>query len=497
MSQLHSGDHLDPTSEISLEVVKQRAVKGVTALTGRHFLLYGVSFIAQALLGAFLSPEQWGVFGLVSAAVNFLVYFSDVGLAAALIQNKDKITERDLKTTFTVQQVLVISLLVILYLISPSIQNSYNLSDAGLYLLYALGISFFLSSLKTIPSVLLEREIKFEKLAAAGILENLVYNGVLVYFAWQGYGVMSFTWAVLARGIVGLIVMYVLRPWKPGYAFSRDSLKKLLKFGLPYQVNTFIAVLKDDGLYLLLTKIIGLEAMGLFVWAKKWADMPLRLFMDHVTKVTFPAFARMQNDKKQLSNSITRSLFFITFLVFPTVVGLILLSPVLVRVIPRYEKWIPALIPLALLGVNSMIASFTTQLTNVLDSIGKILLKSKFLIMWTVLTLVLVPLMATLYGLIGAALGYLLVGFSSFIPIYVIKRTVDFSFTKGVVKNAIAVSIMGIVVWFARSLMQYTFSSVVLLTVIGGVTYLISAYLLVGNDLINDAKRFVSVFRSK
>jgi len=86
-------ESLDPTAEITLETVKERAVKGVVVLTGRTFLLNAISLIATGLLTVFLSPSEFGVFWIVSAIVNFLAYFSDVGLAAALIQKKEKLSD--------------------------------------------------------------------------------------------------------------------------------------------------------------------------------------------------------------------------------------------------------------------------------------------------------------------------------------------------------------------------------------------------------------------
>src|SRR3989344_2658852 len=154
-------DHLDPTGEISLEAVKSRAVKGVVVLTGRTFILQIVSFSAWFFLSVFLDAREIGVFFIVSAVVNFLRYFSDIGLAAALIQKKEKVEELDLRTTFTVQQILVILLLIVLFILSPYLKNYYSLSFEGLLLLYALGASFVFASLKTIPSVLLERELHF------------------------------------------------------------------------------------------------------------------------------------------------------------------------------------------------------------------------------------------------------------------------------------------------------------------------------------------------
>ena len=158
MASRTEGEHLDPTAEITLEAVKQRAVRGVIVLTGRTFLLSILSLIATGLLTVFLEPSEFGVFWIVSAVVNFLAYFSDIGLAAALIQKKDKVNSDDLKTTFTIQQIMVLVLLVILFLATPFLIRFYSLSFDGKLLLYALGISLFMSSLKTIPSILLERK---------------------------------------------------------------------------------------------------------------------------------------------------------------------------------------------------------------------------------------------------------------------------------------------------------------------------------------------------
>ena len=114
-----TGEHLDPTIELSLETVKERAVRGIVVLTGRTFLFSLISLVATGFLTVFLEPNEFGVFWIVSAVVNFLAYFSDIGLAAALIQKKEKISEVDLKTTFTVQQALVLAILLLVFLGTP------------------------------------------------------------------------------------------------------------------------------------------------------------------------------------------------------------------------------------------------------------------------------------------------------------------------------------------------------------------------------------------
>ncbi len=496
MTEINS-EHLDPTTEISLETVKARSVRGVVTLTGRYFILYVMTLLAQIFLGAFLTRQEFGVFGVVSAAVNFLVYFSDIGLAASLIQKKESITESDLKTTFTVQQILVFILLAVIVLLSPSVQNTYHLSQSGMYLLYALGFSLFLSSLKTIPSVILERGLRFEKIAVSNILENLVYNIVLVILAWKGFGITSFTIAVVARGVVGLGTIYYLQPWRPGLAISRASLSKLLRFGIPYQLNTFVAVIKDDGLTLLLGKIIGFDAMGILIWAQKWSQMPLRVIMDTVTKVTFPALSRMQDAKEHLARSTTRSIFFITFLSFPAIVGLVILAPVIIQIIPRYEQWAPAMIPLALVSVNAIFASFTTQITNLLNAIGRIKITFFLMVMWASLTWVLVPFLAITFGVNGAAMGFALVGASSVVAVWISKKYVNWKINDAVVRPLYATIVMGVVLLLLRGILPVNVYSVSILIIVGLTVYGVVIVGLVGASLIADARRSLRTVFSK
>ena len=491
-------EHLDPTGEIGLETVKARAVRGVLALTGRTFILNVIAFVAQGFLWAFLTPEQFGVFWIVSAIVNFLVYFSDIGLAAALIQKKETPTDEDLKTTFTVQQILVFLLLIVLFLAGPYLTKVQAISDEGRLLMYALGISFFMSSLRTIPSVLLERKLEFGKFVIPQVLENLVYNLVVVFFAWQGLGLRSFTYAVLARGITGLVAIYILQPWLPRFSFSKKSLRELLRFGVPYQANTLLAVLKDDGMTILLGRILGPAGVGILGTAQRLAQYPLRFFMDNVTKVTFPAFSRMQDKKQELNKAVTRSIFFITFFVFPSTIGILILVPLLIEVFPTYAKWQPALLPLLLISVNTVFASFTTQLTNLFNATGKIKITFKLMLMWTLLTFVSVPFLAVKYGVAGAAFGYMLVSLSSVVAVYLAKKLVDFSFLESIAKPALAAFVMGILLWFVQGFLSVSMSSIFALIAIGIISYLMVIYFLVGSSIITDIKKGVlAQFREK
>lgn len=484
-----SVEQLDPTEGLTAEEVKSRTKKGIAILTLRTFINQAISFLANVIfLPLFLLPSEYGVFFLVSAVINLLAYFSDIGFAASLIQKKEQLTNQDLKTIFTAQQVLVLGLVFLAILSTPIIASFYKFDQPALYLFWALAFCLFLSSLKTIPSVLMERNLEFNKLVIPQIFEAMVFSISSIYFAWQGFGVTTFTISVLLRGLTGLVVTYYVQPWMPGISFSLQSFKASLKFGVPYQANSFLAMLKDDGMTIFLGTVLGSHGVGLLGWAQKWAYAPLRFFMDQVIKVTFPAFSRLQDDKEELSKAVSSSIKFISILVFPSLVMLILTAPTLVIIIPKYNKWQEALMALSILSITSALAAVTTPLTNTLNAIGRISLTFKLMIMWTVLTWAFVPLLAIMYGLNGAATGLTLVGLSSFVAIYLISKYITINYLESVGKPFLIAAILATVVYMVKDMFQPSIIQVSAMLSVGFITYILSIYI-IDPGLVNLVKQ--------
>lgn len=482
----------EPEAVIGVNEIKRRSVSGVLALVSRTFVVQIISFVATLALTIFLDPNIYGIFYLVSSVVNFLAYFSDVGLAAALIQKKEAVTKKDLATTFTIQQILVFFLLLILVLARSTIRNQYHIDQSGMFLLYAMGVSLFLSSLKTIPSIMLEREIKFNKLILPQILETLAFNFIAVYFAWKGYGVTAFTYAVLGRGIVGLITMYIVYPWKPILGIYRDSLRSLLRFGLPYQANTFLAVLKDDGMTIILTKIIGTTGLGYIGWASRWAGLPLRIVMDNLTKVSFPTFARLQNDKERLARAIEVSLKYMCLAAFPILVGMGFFALPLVNLIPKYAKWLPALIPLYIYLYNAAWASISTSLTNLLNATGHIKSTFKLMLMWTGLSWLTMPFLALKFGYMGVSYAVAIIATSSFVTILLARKHVHFSLLNILKTPLAAIFLMSAFLTFTIKFGS-SFTSLIIIGLISALVYFGTIILIEGKVFFKNTLNYLRI----
>jgi len=431
-----------PLNQIDTQEIKRRSLVGVVTLTSRTFILQVIALVATFILTILLTPTVFGIFFVVTAVVNFLNYFSDIGLAAALIQKKDELTRDDLTTTFTIQQLLVSFAVIIALVLSSRVADFYKLGSDGIWLFRALVIAFFLSSLKTIPSVLLERKLDFQKLVIPQIVETLVFYVVAILLALKGEGVRSFAWAAIWRGISGVIVLYLIAPWQPGLALKKESARKLLSFGLPYQANSFLALLKDDLLTIFLGKILPFSAIGYIGWAKKWAEISLRLIMDNVIKVTFPTYSRLQHDSQLLGKAIQKSLLFLSLLTLPIAVGMLFLVKPFILIVPRYSKWEPALFSFYLFTFSAVLAAISSPLVNALNAIGKVKYTFLLMIMWTSLTWVLVPLFVYIYGFNGVAVAAVIISLTSFVPVVFIRKVVRIHFLPELAKIGLATLFM-------------------------------------------------------
>lgn len=482
--------------DFDLDTVARKSVKGIFALVSRTFLIQVLTIFASFVLTIYLSPESYGVFFVVSSIVVFLTYFQDIGLAAALIQKKNEVTETECRSTFTLQQILVLTLILPTLLFSKQIASFYNLTNDGYLLFLALIISFFLSSLRTIPTVMLERKLDFKKLVIPQIAENVVYNFSLIIFAIFGFGVTTFTIAVLSRSIVGLVATYIVEPWRIGISFEFRAIKSLVNFGIPFQTNTILALIKDDLLTVYVGKILPFNQVGYIGFAQKWAFLPLRLIMDNVIKITFPSYSRLQHDKKALRLALEKSLFLVSFFIFPTAVAIIQYSPYLINFIPRYSKWEPAVLSLSFFALNTVFSSISTPLTNFLTAIGKVKITLMFMIFWTAATWILTPLLIVKYGYNGFAFASFLISITSVAVFIVARRYVYFSFIKPVARQFFAAVLMFVFIEFTKNIIS-SFPILFINIFIAAIFYFIIIFFLARSELVKTLKFIIISVRSK
>ena len=473
-------------SSLNLENIKFKAFKGVFTLTFRRLILKVIDTVGVIVLARALTQDVFGVFGIVSFVVfTFLSFFSDVGFGAALIQKKEELTDEDTRTTFTIQQSLVTLILIVAWLTSVPIANFYDLGTQGSWLIRVLSLSLFFTSFKTIPSILLERQLKFERLVIPEIIETIVYNAIAVYMAIHGYGVWSLVIAILARVVTGAIALNLLSPWSIGWSFSRNSVKALLSFGVPYQLNSVLALIKDNITPTLIAYWYGPAAVGFVNLAQNIATRPMEI-INIVSRVMFPAYSRIQHDTVRLKRWIEKSVSFMAYLYMPAITGLLITAKPILEYLyaDKSAKWLPALPTLLLFLAGAYPIIITTTYTNALYALGKPKVVLALMAIYTVMTWALGAPLIYKYGFVGIAIaGFIITYLTLPIVIVQMRRVVAVDTWESLKKPLLASSVMALVTFFTNRVVTHDLPTLIVTIFIGMITYILAIYLLDGPKL--------------
>lgn len=476
--------------KLNLDLIIKRSIRGIFTLISRTFILNIVSFVAFLVITSVLGVSEIGIYTAVIAIQRVISFFTDFGLGAALVQKKEELKQEDVTTSFTVQALITLSIFILVFVFLGKFTVFFKLSMEAQKLLLVLVFTIFLSSFKTIPSILLERSLKFGKLVLPQIVESLAFNGVLIVLVLSGYGLSSFSWAFLISSLIGIPFYYLVSPWKLRIGINLTSLG-YLRYGIQFQAKNILGAIKDDLLTVILIRFLSFTQIGYIGFAQRLAFYVFRYVVDSVTKVTFSAYSRAQRDLVFLKNAIEKSLFFVSASMFPILFGLIVVSPYLIKFYPNWHnKWEPAAFSIVFFCLNAAVSSLSGILVNVLDATGKVKITLRLMMLWTVLIWILTPLFIYAYGYNGVSVASFLVTLTIAYTVFLVKKVVRFNFLSSIIKPLIASFTMTIVVFILSNLFAKDLLSLVFVILVGGVFYSICLFTFSRKVLKADLIRF-------
>lgn len=468
--------------EVDIIILTKRSVHSIAALISRNFFLNIISTFSFFLIAAVLIPEDIGLYTAVIAIQRIISFFTDFGLGAALIQKKEELEDSDIMTSFTLQASITFFVFIIVFLFHGLISSYLHLNAPAERLLITLAFCIFLSSFKTIPSILLERKIRFEKLVIPQIAEQLTFNILLIIFVLKGFRIDSYTIAFLVSSLIGIPFYYYVSPWKMRLGIDKKSLHHL-KFGAQFQAKNVLASLKDDALTIFLAKTLTFTQLGYIGFGQRIAFLSFRYVVDNVTKVTFATYSRMQDNLDLLRKAIEKSLFFVSCAMFPILTGLIVVSPYLLRYFPGFHhKWEPALISLIFFSLNALVSSLSSILVNILDANGRVRVTLFLMIIWTILTWIVTPIFILLYGYNGVAIASFLITLTIVITVYFVRQIVTFRFFGSIYKPLICSAVMVVILLSLSPIVIKDLFTLISMILLGGVVYLVCIYAFAKNE---------------
>jgi len=454
---------------MSAHEVRRLAVKGIGAVLVRTFTLRAITFAGNIILARILDPKSFGLFAIVNFVVLISAFLAGMGIGAALVQRKQRLTEDDLRTAFTLGFIVDGVITIALVLLAPVLVAAYNLEPQYANAVRVMALTIMVSALAIVPAIQMERNLRFKEMANADLVAQLVYVATAVGLAVGGLHVSAFVIASVISRSLHTIIVNIISPWKPALGIVRERLRAMLAFGVPYQLNGLVLQLKDNFVPTFIAVVAGAEAVGYINWAVGLATNALFL-LTIVSRVTFPAYARLQHDLPALKDSVEKSIKWISATVFPAVFMLAALAHQIVRFLYG-PKWAPGLISFYLLCIPMIASSYSTVLVSALHGVGRAKTVLKLTTIWAIAGWAIAVPMTLWIGYNGFALAMAFVSMLSVLSVIEMNKVVKISFVRDQIKIAIIAGVPAFAVWVMSYQVVHGIPSLLGLAAFGGLSY--------------------------
>ena len=342
---------------------------GKSSATGSFHLLIGVAgstvimAIGTIVLAWLLKPDQVGLYGIALIPSGIINFFRDWGVNSALTQRiaslraEGKDTEiHDVIYSGVIFEIVTGAVLALIcFAVAAPIAYLLNPTDAANLTVYIsiMSISVFAGALLSAAGGIF---VGFERMklnSLTQILQAVVKTAFGPLLIILGFGVLGAIYAamvsVVAGAVIAMILVYFsfykhLRKCKVGKCDVKQTLKPMLKFGLPLTVSSIaIGVLPQVFAFFMVIYagkgdlLTGLKPgwmMGNY-YASSYFSVLLTFISFPIATALFPVFAKMnpQKEPELVKTVFATSVKYTAFLLVPATMAIITLATPLINTI--------------------------------------------------------------------------------------------------------------------------------------------------------------------
>jgi O-antigen/teichoic acid export membrane protein len=348
--------------------LRKQIVTGMSWVTLYIYVVRIIGFLATLVLAKLLTPEDFGLVAIGVLVIETSMIFGKFGIGQALIYRKDQI-EPAANAAFFLVMGFNLLLVTGLILGAPWIGNFFN-SPTVVPIIVWLSLTMLPNAVKIIPTVLLEKELKFKRLVLPEVIPAVVSAVGSIVAAVMGAGVWSLVIRQILYSFLGLVMVWWISPLKIRFQFDWKIFREIVDYGKHMITVSLLLLVLYNIDNMIVGKIVGTTALGFYVLAFRIANLPVQEGSHVISKVMFPVFSKIRHDRTALRDGFLKVMKFVSAFCAPVALGMALYTPDLIRMIYG-EKWLDTILPLQILTAYGFIRALGVPGGEIMKSIGK------------------------------------------------------------------------------------------------------------------------------
>lgn len=268
------------------ESLKKKTVKGVAWTSLNQVANIGFGFVIGIILARLLSPSDYGLLAMIAVFNAIAFAFLDSGFANALIRKPD-LTEDDNTTAFCFNLLAGVVLFGIIWLIAPLVSSFYD-KPILTPLLRAEGSLLIITAFKLVQTAQLTRALNFKAKMIIRVTSNVLGGIIGIISAYRGLGVWALVVMHIASALVGLVLLWIISPWRPRGRWSKVSLRYLWGYGSKLLASGLLDTIYSNIYPIVIGKFYSAADLGQYTRANNMLRCHLQHLLVCCSRCPFP-----------------------------------------------------------------------------------------------------------------------------------------------------------------------------------------------------------------
>lgn len=304
--------------------LKQKAVKGVAWNSIRSLCSTGINFIFMIFMTRLLTPDDYGMVGMLAVFTTIASAFIDCGFGQAIVRKQDR-TVLDESTVYFFSIGASILCYLVIFLIAPWVGAFYEMPDLVL-ILRVMSLSLVVSSLYSVQALQYQIKLNFKTPSLIALSCN-VFSGIVgLTLAYYGFGVWALVWQQLLSATFTAIVFIFVSEWHPIWGFSIKSFREMFAFGSNLLGARMLNIVYANISPVFIGKAYSAADLGLLSKGHSIAGFPANTIFGVLYTVSYPLLCKLQSDRKTLAEIYRRCIRVSSFVIFPVMTTLMVIG---------------------------------------------------------------------------------------------------------------------------------------------------------------------------
>lgn len=284
--------------------LKDKTVKGTFWSGIDNVAQMGVSFIVGVVLARLLSPDDYGLIGIITIFTAICTVLINSGFSSALIRKKD-VTEDDYNTVFITNLVMSLVLYGIVFICAPLIAKFFDRNElVALTRVSCLGI--IIGAISLVQQTILTKRIDFKTQTKITLIASILSGLIGIAMAFLGFGVWALVAQSVSSQVLRTVLLWIYCKWLPRIIFSINSFIDLFGFGWKIMISSLLDTLWKELYQVVVGKFYSPATLGQYTRAKQFSQLFSSNLTNVIQRVTFPVLADIQEERERMVNAYRR-----------------------------------------------------------------------------------------------------------------------------------------------------------------------------------------------